>query len=97
VPDESNRERLLLFELLSQNYQMRAEHLALRQAFLMFASSVSGKPRDQLLSELEAESQHWHQRLLEKLEDENPWLAARIDRREVEGLGRNEETQPPPS
>ena len=88
----------ILHELLSQNYELRAQNLALREALVTFASSVLHKPSGQLLSELATSERHWHQFLLERMEDHNPAIAAAIDQRDVSTVWKHVGgEQPPPT
>ena len=73
----------ILQSLISQNYELRAQNCALRQALVTLASSLLGRSADDLLKSLEDEERFWHQWILERLEDYNPSAAAYVDRREA--------------
>ena len=81
--DKTKEEKLsdILNSLVSQNYELRAQNFALREAFLTFASSVLRRPHEDLLATLEDSEKYWHQFMLEKLEDHFPPSAAAIDQR----------------
>ena len=83
--DSSKADKLMqiLESLVAQNYELRAQNYALREALVTFAAGVLQRPALDLLSSLEDCERYWHQWILEHLEDYSPSVAAMVDRRKA--------------
>ncbi len=57
---------------------------AMIQALLQCLSETSGRPPEELLAAFKQYRDEAHQKMLEIVEDTNPGLAARVDKRKLE-------------
>jgi uncharacterized membrane protein affecting hemolysin expression len=85
MPEDQSNQKLseILQRLVSENYELRAQNYAFRQALVTLASSLLRRPSNDLFDSLEDEERFWHQWILERLEDHSPSAAALVDRRKA--------------
>lgn len=80
-PQKADKLAKILEGLVAQNYELRAQNYALREALLTLAAGVLRRPQEELLTSLEDAERYWHQWILEHLEDYSPSAAAAVDHR----------------
>lgn len=77
----------IIDSLIFQNKKQEAWIAALAEKTAFAESAATGKPLSQAKSDLSKRQKFYLQKLMEKIEDRNPGLAAKLDRRSDRDMG----------
>ncbi|MGA3169475.1 MAG: hypothetical protein ABSE62_00525 [Chthoniobacteraceae bacterium] len=91
---------IAILELKAENLELLGKIYALETLVGFLLSSITGRSEKDIVTDLQMQEEKFHQRLLEKLENRNPALAALLDRRELSKIWLRESpapNTPPPS
>ena len=77
----------IIDSLIFQSKKQDAWISALTEKIVFFEAASTGKPVKEIKRDLSRRQKYYLQRLLEKIEDKNPGLAAKLDQRGERDIG----------
>jgi replication-associated recombination protein RarA len=77
----------IIDSLIFQSKKQDAWISALTEKIVFFEAASTGKPVKELKRELSRRQKYYLQKLMEKIEDKNPELAAKLDQRSERDMG----------